>query len=370
MINTKYKKETSNFKIMLCIKDYSLYEIEKFIKDAGYEPFRAQQIFYGLYRNRSESFESITTLPKDLKIFLSENYYVKSITSYKIEKASDGTVKFLFALRNGSAVESVFIPSDFGLKARKTLCVSSQVGCALGCEFCATGKLGLEKNLSTGEIIDQVLESEKIINQRLTNIVFMGMGEPLQNYYNVVKAIEILTNDFVKLFSRKNVTVSTAGIIPKIYELAQIPKPVKLAISLHSTFDEIREKLMPIAKKWKLKELREAIIFYYRQTKIPITYEYILFDGLNDSEEDARRLAKFAKAVPSKINLIPFHRIDFMPLNDFGKSLKPASKEKLFNFKSLLESFGVRAFIRSSSGYEIQGACGQLAFANFSKMGA
>lgn len=353
---------------MLCIKDYSLDELEKIITDAGYEPFRARQIFYGLYRNRAENFESITTLPKKLKSFLSENFFVREITNYAFEKATDGTVKFLFTFRNGSAVESVFIPSDFGLKERKTLCVSSQVGCALGCEFCATGKLGLERNLSAGEIIDQVLECEKIINQRLTNIVFMGMGEPLQNFKNVVKAIEILTNDFVKLFGRKNITISTAGVVPKIYELVKIPKPVKLAISLHSPFDEIREKLMPIAKKWNLKELREAIIFYYRQTKIPITYEYILFDGLNDSEEDALRLAKFARAVPSKINLIPFHRIDFMQLNDFAKSLKPASKEKLLNFKTLLESFGVRAFIRSSSGYEIRGACGQLAFANFSKM--
>jgi len=349
---------------MRCIKDLSLREIELYAKDFGFEPYRAKQIFYGIYQNRVDSFEKITTLPKKLINILSENFYVRSIISAKYEKATDGTIKFLFSLRNGSAVESVFIPWDFGLKERKTLCVSSQVGCALGCAFCATGKLGLERNLSAGEIIDQIFECERIIGARLTNIVFMGMGEPLQNYQNLIKVLEVLTNDFVKLFSRRNITVSTSGIVPKIYDLAKIEKPVKLAISLHSTFDEVRQKLMPVARKWSLKELREAAVEYYRTTRIPITYEYILFEGLNDREEDARRLAKFAKAVPSKVNLIPFHRIDFMPLDDFAKTLKPSSKEKIFEFKSLLNSYGVRAFVRSSSGYEINGACGQLAFAN------
>ncbi|ROL60510.1 23S rRNA (adenine(2503)-C(2))-methyltransferase RlmN [Bacteroidetes/Chlorobi group bacterium MS-B_bin-24] len=349
---------------MLCVKDLSLQEIEAFVKDLGFEPFRAKQIFYGIYANRVENFESITTLPRELKNILSEKFYISSINSAKYEKATDGTIKFLFSLRNGSAVESVFIPWDYGLKERRTLCVSSQVGCALGCAFCATGKLGLERNLSAGEIIDQIFECEKITGERLTNIVFMGMGEPLQNFQNLVKALEILTNDFVKLFSRRNITVSTAGIVPKIYDLAKIEKPVKLAVSLHSVFDDVRQKLMPVARKWSLKEVREAVVEYYRITRIPITYEYILFEGLNDGEEDARRLAKFAKAVPSKVNLIPFHRIDFMPLDDFARSLKPASKEQILKFKSLLNSLGVRAFIRSSSGYEINGACGQLAFAN------
>ncbi|MCX7909236.1 MAG: 23S rRNA (adenine(2503)-C(2))-methyltransferase RlmN [Ignavibacteria bacterium] len=347
------------------IKNLTYLDIERFVLDLGYEKFRAKQIWFAIYRNRVNSFEEIQTLPKSLRKELSNNFYINSIVSNRLEKASDGTIKFLFKFKNGSAAESVFIPWDKGLKERKTLCVSSQIGCALACSFCATGKLGLKRNLTPSEIIDQIFECEKIIGTRLTNIVFMGMGEPLQNFRTLVQVLNVLTDEDCKLFSRKNITVSTSGIVPKIYDLAKIERPVKLAISLHSTDEELRKKLMPIAKKWNLKEIREAAINYYRTTKLPITYEYILFDGLNDSEIDAKRLAKFARAVPSKVNIIPFHRIDFVELDDFQKQLKPSSFEKIIQFKNVLKSEGVRAFIRSSSGYEINGACGQLAFANY-----
>lgn len=349
---------------MECIKDLKSTELQDFVVNLGYEKYRAKQIFYAIFVNRVTDFEQITTIPKSLRGELRKNFYISSIISSSFEKASDGTIKFLFKLKDSQHVESVFIPWDKGLKERRTLCVSSQVGCALSCSFCATGKLGLRRNLRPSEIIDQIFECERITGTRLTNIVFMGMGEPLQNFYNLVQTLSVLTNEEFKLFSRKNITVSTAGIVPKIYELAKIEKPVKLAISLHSTDDELRKQLMPIAKRWSLREIREAAIFYYRTTKLPITYEYILFDGLNDKVDDAKRLAKFARAVPSKVNIIPFHRIDFMPLNEFEKTLRPASVEKIEEFKNILKSEGVRAFVRSSSGYEINGACGQLAFAN------
>ncbi len=356
--------ETLFFIFMKCIKDYTLIKLEDYFSELGYEKFRARQLFYAIYLHRINDFSEDTTLPKELREHLRNFFAMDAISSVKTQMAADGTIKFLFSLVKGSAVESVFIPWDKGLKERRTLCVSSQVGCALDCSFCATGKLGLTRNLTVGEIVDQILWAEKITGERLTNVVFMGMGEPLQNFQNVVQSISILANTKINLFNRKNITVSTSGIVPKIYDLAKIEKPVKLAISLHSTLDGIRETIMPIAKKWKIKELRQAAIDYYRKTFLPITYEYILFDGLNDSELDARRLARFVRSVPSKVNIIPYHRIDFMPLNGISKELKPASSEKIFQFKQWLHSYGVKAFVRSSSGYEIDGACGQLAFSN------
>lgn len=353
---------------MKCIKDYTLVGLENYFVELGYEKYRASQVFHSIYLNRVTDFADVSTLPNELRRILKNAFTLDAISGAKIQKASDGTVKFLFNLVKGSAIESVFIPWDKGLRERRTLCVSSQVGCALACSFCATGKLGLTRNLSVGEIIDQILWAEKIIGERLTNVVFMGMGEPLQNFQNVVDAISIMTNGKAGLFNRKNITVSTSGVVPKIYDLANIEKPVKLAISLHSTLDNVRAMIMPIAKKWKIKELRQSAIYYYRKVQLPITYEYILFDGLNDSELDARRLARFTRSVPSKVNIIPFHRIDFMPLNGISKELKPAPMEKILQFKQWLQSFGVKVFVRSSSGYEINGACGQLAFFNRQKI--
>lgn len=347
---------------MKFIKDFDKVELENLLVENGWERYRADQLWQALYLQRINSIEEISTLPKPLRVFLQNNFDISSIKSYSFQKANDGTIKFLFNLMRGSAVESVYIPYDNGLRERRTLCVSSQVGCALGCTFCATGKLGLKRNLSPAEIVDQVLFVEKVIGEPLTNIVFMGMGEPLQNFSNVVKAITILTTGKNRLFNPKNITVSTSGILPKILELAKLPNPVKLALSLHSTFDSLREKLMPVSSRWKINELRRALEEYYRKTRIPITFEYIVFEGLNDNELEARRLAKFTRSVPSKVNLIPFHPIDFMPLSSFAKELKPASIDKILQFKKWLIDAGAKAFIRSSSGIEIDGACGQLAF--------
>lgn len=347
---------------MELVKDLDKSELESFFIRNGFQRYRAEQLLIFLYRKRIQTFDDVTTFPKELRRFLGDRFYISAIDDFEYQKASDGTVKFLFRLKKGSAIESVFIPSDNSLRGRKTLCVSSQIGCALDCTFCATGKLGLVRNLSAGEIIDQVLFTERITGERLTNLVFMGMGEPLQNFNQVVKAINILTLNEAQLFKPKNITVSTSGVVPKILELAKLSKHVKLAISLHSTYDQVRQLLMPIARRWKIEELRNSAIQYYRSTRIPITYEYILFDGINDSPQDARRLAKFARSVPSKVNLIPFHPIDFMKLNGIAKDLKPASIDKIMTFKSWLNDLGVNAFIRSSSGIEIDGACGQLAF--------
>ncbi len=339
--------------------------LQVLMKELGEENYRAEQIFREIYDRRCEEFNAFTTIGKPLKEKLNAEFSIATAYDYTAQKSNDGTIKYLFKLNNGDAIESVLIPSydsrDEDLK-RLTLCVSSQVGCALDCAFCATGKLKLLRNLSAAEIVDQVLNVEKDIKAKITNIVFMGMGEPLQNFDNLVKAIEILSNNIKSVIARKRITVSTSGIVPKIYELAKLKPPVKLAVSLHATTNGLRDKLMPVNKKWKIGELREAIEYYYRQTKLPVTYEYILFKNLNDSNEDLRRLARFVRSVPSKINIIPFHDISF--ISEEAKQLKPADMNEINEFAEKLRSQGVNAFLRTSAGFDIDAACGQLAFSD------
>lgn len=348
------------------IKDHSLNEVQEMIISNGFEKFRASQIFTHLYKHRLDSFNDFFLLPSKLRTFLAQNFKLKVLFPENIQYSNDGTIKFLFRLEDGSAIESVLIPSetiDENPKLKRlTLCVSSQVGCALNCAFCATGKLGFSRNLKVSEIVDQVLQAENLSGEKISNIVFMGMGEPLHNLENVVKAIDILSNSVEKIISRKKITISTAGIVPKILELAEIPKPVKLAISLHSTTNGVRQKIMPIAKKWNIQSLRDSIIEYYRKTGIPITYEYILFDGLNNSPDDAKRLAKFARTVPSKVNIIPFHDISFTNPIGFARELKPAGREQIEDFVKELKNLGVNVYVRTSSGVDIDAACGQLAY--------
>ena len=348
------------------IKNLSAAELISETIELGIPKYRAAQIHTAVYSDRITSFDEITTLPKDLRAKLSEIYYIDSLTAAEIQKSSDRTSKYLFKLIKGSAVESVLIPEfdedEEGKLIRNTLCVSSQVGCAMDCAFCATGKLKFGRNLEAGEIIDQVLMVEKLSGEKITNIVFMGMGEPLHNLENVVKAIDMLSAGDPPIVSRKKITVSTSGIVPKINEMAELCKPVKLAVSLHATTNGLREKLMPVARKWKIEELRESITDYYRKTKIPLTFEYIMFDGLNDSAGDAARLARFVRACPSKVNIIPFHDISFTAPTGFAKELKPSPKEKIISFAAELRNLGVHVFIRNSAGFDIDAACGQLAY--------
>ena len=346
-----------------CIKDYTLTALRVLMGQWGNPVYRADQIFLEIYARRRDDFDVFLTIPKSLRKKLKENFILNSTEDYIAKKSSDGTVKYLFKLVNGAAVESVLIPdydrNDEDLK-RLTLCISSQVGCALDCAFCATGKLKLMRNLSAGEIVDQVLNVEKDVGLKITNVVFMGMGEPLQNYDNLVDAIDILTNDKATIIPRKKITVSTSGIVPKIEAFAESAKPAKLAISLHATTNGLRDKLMPVNKKWNIESLRHAVEIYYRKTKLPITFEYILFKGLNNSEEDIVRLARFVRSVPSKVNIIPFHDISFTGSDTSW--LKPASVEEIEDFVSGLKSKGANAFVRTSAGFDIDAACGQLAF--------
>jgi len=236
----------------------------------------------------------------------------------------------------------------------------------LGCKFCATASLKLQRSLSLGEILDQFFFAQTYSETPITNVVFMGMGEPMLNYDTVMRSVELLTDPTLELLSPKRITVSTAGVVPGIIKMADEQRQIKLALSLHATTNGLREKLMPISKKWNIQAVMDALEYYYQKTRIPVTFEYILFQGLNDSQEDIKRLTKLTRRFPSKVNIIPFHPIDFTVPTGFAATLQPTSDEAFKNFQQQLLQNDVTVMIRSSSGVDIDAACGQLAFSNAS----
>jgi len=342
------------------IKNFSLSELKDLLKSAGFDSFRAEQIFNYIYVNKKESFDEMAILPAKLRQFLSETFNINSITDYKFSLSKDGTKKFLFSLTDNNKIESVLIPDEKDT-GRLTLCVSSQVGCTLNCTFCATGKLPFMRSLESAEIIDQFMSAEKISGQKITNIVFMGMGEPLYNLKNVIVAIKILSDPKVTLISQRRITVSTVGVIKKIQELAEEGLKVKLAISLHATTDKTRNMLIPYSEKVNMSQLGDAIEYFYRKTKQNITYEYIYLEGINNSDEDVKRLAKITKRVPSKVNIIPYHDISFTGA-EAVQEFKVPTRASIDKFSAQLRNLGVNVFCRTSSGFDIDAACGQLAY--------
>lgn len=332
--------------------------------------FRAKQVYEWLYAQRAQNFSEMTNIPKNLQKALEEKFTIPSLTITHVSESADGTKKFLFHLEDDRSIETVLIPSEMSGEAiekskrpRKTLCVSTQVGCPLDCKFCATASLKLKRNLETSEILLQIFEVERYIGDRITNLVFMGMGEPMLNYDNLVRALRIITDPKIELLGARRVTVSTSGIPGAIRNFAREGLNVKLALSLHATTNELRTRLMPINKKYPLEEILPAIEDYYKITGRPVTYEYIVFDELNDSQADAVRLAKIARRVPSRVNIIPFHPIDFTHPEGFAAELHPAPKQAFDRFISFLKKEGVTVLVRSSSGKDIEAACGQLALA-------
>ncbi|MFN4984948.1 MAG: 23S rRNA (adenine(2503)-C(2))-methyltransferase RlmN [Ignavibacteria bacterium] len=350
------------------LKGQPLPELEQLFLAHGERKYRAKQVYDAMYVQRLEHVESMLQLPQPLRERLSSEFRTQSVQLKTLQHSQDGTKKFLFDLWDGRSVESVLIPSEMvatGEEPRRlTLCVSTQVGCNLGCVFCATASLKLTRNLTSGEIVDQFLQAQQHSTKPITNIVFMGMGEPMNNYENVMLATEIFTDQRTKMVAPRRVTLSTAGVIPGIIQMADEGRIIKLALSLHATTQERRAELMPIAKKYKLPELIESLEYYYRKTRKSVTYEYILFDGFNDSIEDVRRLGKLARRMPTKVNVIPFHDIDFTQPQGFAKGLRPSSRETFEWFIRELRNEDVNVFIRSSSGEDIDAACGQLAFSN------
>lgn len=352
------------------LRNYDYDELVKLFAEFGLPQFRAEQVFTALYSTKVSAIDEITTLSKELRDKLKEEYTLSSFKAIKKQISADGSIKYLYTMHDNKSIEAVFMPwydDSENKNIRNTLCISSQVGCSLDCKFCATGTMDLERNLETHEIVSQILEIERDLNTKITNVVFMGMGEPLLNYRNVSRAINILTHPLTELMSRRKITVSTSGVVPNIKKLSNLVRPPKLAISLHGTTNGFRDKIMPINLKADISTLMNAVEDYYRKTKLNITYEYIPFAGMNDTKEDAKRLAKICKRVPSRINLIPFNDISFTQPSGFAETLKPTSSERITEFANEIRSFGGIVTIRDTFGSDIDAACGQLALSERSK---
>ncbi len=324
----------------------SLKELEAISQELGYEPYRGRQIAKWIYKKLTSSFEDMTDIPKDLRKKLKTNFSLSPLKIKDIASSRDGSKKFLFELPDGSRIESVHIPDG----NRRTLCISTQVGCPLSCKFCLTGRIGFIRNLTVSEIVSQLWEVRKRFP--VTNVVFMGMGEPLLNWDNVKKAIDIIVGRDGFDLSWRRVTVSTAGIVPVIKELCNTPS--KLAVSINSTFDEVRSYLMPINRKYPLESLITSLEAYHRETRKMITLEYVLIKGVNCNKDEAERLASIAKRVRGKVNLIPFNETPYIEF----KSPEP---DEVLSFQKILFQKHVTALIRDSRGGDILAACGQLA---------
>jgi len=339
---------------MINLKELSVAEMKEFVQGLGLPAYRAVQILRRIYEKKVHSIEEMTDLSKELRKRLSEVSYISNLRliTRKTSKI-DGTEKYLFGLLDGESIESVLIPDA----DRLTLCISSQVGCAMDCVFCLTGKMGFRRNLKAYEIVDQIISVSRLHRDRhITNVVFMGMGEPLINLDEVSEAISRMIG-LLKI-SRRKITLSTSGYVPGIKKLPKaLPKMVNLAVSLNATTDEVRDKIMPINKKYPISVLIDALRHYPLEKTRRITFEYVLIEGINDTTEDAKRLIKLLRGIPSKVNLIPFNEYP-------GSEMHPPPEEKILSFQRILISSGMTAFIRKSKGSDIMAACGQLKGAN------
>ncbi|MBI5020525.1 MAG: 23S rRNA (adenine(2503)-C(2))-methyltransferase RlmN [Ignavibacteriales bacterium] len=346
------------------LKGLTLKELEEFAVSNGESKFRGKQLFEWLYSKEAATFDEMTSISKALREKLSSIVNIGKIEIIESQKSSDGTIKYLIGLSDGKNIESVLIPSVIKFEEseeeikRLTLCVSTQVGCPLDCKFCATGTMGLDRNLTAGEIIDQLIAVKKDIGKKITNLVYMGMGEPFLNYDNVMKSIEIISTGMD--IAARRIIVSTVGLVPQIKQIADEKRKMKLAISLHSLDDKVRKEIMPIAKKHPLTDLIESIQYYYKKTRLRPTFEYILFDGVNDRFEDARHLIQLSNRIPCKVNIIPFHDNEITRGIKSSIRLKPSSKESSEKFIETLRKNHVTVFARSSAGKDINAACGQL----------
>jgi len=328
------------------IKNFTLAELEQFLSGRGKERFRATQIFKWIYQHDAGTFAEMSNLSKALREELEEIACISSFVPATVEVGSDGTRKYLFTLEDSEAVESVLIPDE----GRNTLCISSQVGCAMACEFCLTGTFRLTRNLTTAEIVNQVCAVRK--DAEIRNIVFMGMGEPLHNLDNVVSAIRILLDGNGLQFSNRRVTVSTSGLVPEMAELGR-RVTVNLAVSLNATTDELRDRIMPVNRRYPLKELLAACREFPLPSRRKITFEYVMIGGLNDSLEDARRLLRLTSDIPNKVNLIPFNEHE-------GCGFKSPTRAAIDAFHKYLIDRNVTVITRDSRGGDISAACGQL----------
>jgi 23S rRNA (adenine2503-C2)-methyltransferase len=355
-------KVNNNIKEKTDLKSLSSQQLSEFISCLRLQSYRADQIFRWLYQKGARNFDEMTNLSKDLRLQLAETASISRILPQRQLNSDDGTVKFLFQLQDDEKykIEAVLIPTfyDDGQANRLTVCVSSQVGCVFGCAFCATGKMGLYRSLSHGEIVDQVQYindyCEYRYGKKITNIVYMGMGEPLHNYAAVTESAKIITDERSINLSPKRITVSTVGLTKQIKKLADEKHSFKLAVSLHAANDEKRNKIMPVNDAMGLDKLKEALQYYYQALNRPITYEYLLFDEFNDTPQDAAQLAEIVHWIPAKVNIIMYNNVA-------GVALNRAREERLEKFMRELKNRNVRATVRRSRGDDIEAGCGQLA---------
>jgi len=348
------------------LKGCTLKEIQDFVESLGEKKFRGTQIYKWIYGKYAQNFEVMSDISRNFKSVLSQTAKISNLSIASTKKSQDGSIKFLFKLDDNLFIESVLIPA---FDKRLTLCISTQVGCLLGCKFCATGYMGFQRNLTTGEIVDQLIQVQKTCDERITNIVLMGMGEPLQNYENVIKAVKIINDgDGLKIGAR-HITLSTAGCADKIYQLAEEKIQFKLAISLNSMDNSKRTEIMPITNKYPVNVLLDAVRYYYEKTRRRPTFEYILFEGFNDSVDDVKALIQLGKRIPCKINLIAYNPIDFILPESKELSFKPAPDPRIELFADALRRGGLTVMIRKSLGRDINGACGQLAISKKQKEG-
>ena len=332
------------------IRDYSPKKLENFIVDLGEKPYRARQVCKWLYQKDAVSFDEMTDLSVETRDKIKSIFEIgPSLKIIDEQKSTDGTIKYLFELSDSNRIESVIIPE----KKRNTLCISSQVGCALGCRFCLTGTVGKIRNLDTSEIVDQYLFISSRLSTPITNIVFMGMGEPLDNIEKVVDTIEILTDKNSIGMSPRRITVSTSGLVPGIKELGKRIS-VNLSISLNASNDKTRNEVMPINKKYPIKKLIDTAVKYPLPGRKILTFEYVLLKGVNDSRENAHEVVGLLRGINCKINLIPFNEAYPLPY-------KTPDMENVYEFQKILENARINAKIRKSRGRDILGACGQLA---------
>lgn len=332
------------------LKSMNLEQVKVVMEELGEKAFRAKQIYDWMHTKLVDSFEEMTNLSKGLRDKLSENFELTSLNVVdKRESAKDGTCKFLFELSDNRVIESVLMKYKHG----NSVCISSQVGCRMGCRFCASTLGGLERNLTPAEMLDQIYKIQKISGERVSNVVLMGTGEPLDNYDNVLQFIQLLTDENGLNISQRNITVSTCGLVNRIKDLAEEELQITLAISLHAPNDKVRKEIMPIANKYSINEIIDAVTYYYNKTGRRISFEYSLVEGVNDSEDNARELIHVVRGLNCHVNLIPVN-----PIKE--RDFKQTQMQFVQNFKNILEKNRINVTIRREMGSDIDAACGQL----------
>jgi len=339
------------------VKSFQFEELQEMLRGLGEPSYRVGQIADWLYKRRVESFEKMTDLPHALRAQLAKLFTFDRFEMVRVLGSRDTTQKFLFRLADGNLIESVLIPASpalYGEKSdRRTICISTQVGCAYGCKFCASGLEGFSRNLHPNEIVDQIVAVENQSGEKIDNIVFMGMGEPLANFDNVTRAIRIINAPWGLGIGARHITVSTSGLAPQIRKLTDEPVQIRLAVSLHGATDEVRNQIMPINRKYNIETLLSACDYYAGRKKQRLTFEYILIAGVNDADDQAYLLARHAKELSAKVNLIPYNTVEGLPWS------RP-SRNRQEKFLSILRAHKIAATLRQEKGHDIDAACGQL----------